>query len=251
MNLRTLLIDDEPDALDKLESYAATIPYLEVVAVCHSSSMALEVVQREQIDVVFTDIEMPDINGLRFVEALPARTMVVFITAYRDYAVDGFRLSAIDYLVKPYSLSDFRRACGKCLEVHALRHQREERTPAQRNDSLFIKVENRFERIPLADIVYIKGYGEYLQIYVEGSSRPLLTISSFAAILEKLDDSFLQVHRSYIVNMEKVTRLEKRSLTVDTTGDPNSGVLIPVSNTHRDLLIEYMRTRTIGRLPAH
>lgn len=242
MKLQTLIIDDEPDALDKLKSYIEKIPFLELAAACQGSTEALEFLANRQIDVIFTDIDMPDINGIAFVESLTTRTMVVFITAYRDFAVEGFRLSAIDYLVKPYSMAEFQRAANKVLEVYQNRHPRQKETQ-EGSDSLFVKVETHYERISQSAIRYIKGYAEYLQIFVDGQPRPVLTISSFANIAGKLNSSFLQVHRSYIVNMDRIVRIERNRIVMD------KDIYIPVSNTYRDDFIRYLQTYSIGKLP--
>lgn len=239
MKLKTIIIDADPNALDKLKSYIQTVPFLELTAACAGTSEALEVLAQQKIDVIFTDIELPDIDGITFIESLTERPMVVFTTAHRDYAVEGFRLSAIDYLVKPYSLAQFQRAANKLLEVYRSRH-RDDRAAI---NSLFVKVETRFERIDLADVLYIKGYGEYLQIFVYGRQHPVLTLSSFSDIMRRLGPSFLQVHRSYIANMDRIERIEKSRIVI------GENTYIPISATYRDEFINYLHTRSIGKLP--
>lgn len=239
MTLKTLIIDDEPIALDKLENYVAKVPYLELVAKCQGTSEALAYLAENQVDVIFTDIDMPDVDGISFVESLTPRPMIVFITAYRDYAVDGFRLSAIDYLVKPYRAQDFQRAANKVLEVY--HHREAQKNTGHNPDSLFIKVETRYERISLSKIRYIKGYGEYLQIFIDGLARPLLTISSFAAIKQKLNGAFLQVHRSYIVNMNKVLRIEKSRVVMD------ADTFIPVTASFREEFMQYVHNNSVPK----
>lgn len=241
MKLKTLIIDDEPIALEKLKSYVESIPFLELVAACQGSSEALEYLSDNSVDVIFTDIDMPDINGVAFVESLTPRPLVVFTTAYREFAVDGFRLSAVDYLVKPYRLVDFQRAANKVLEVYKSRHpETAERKQHGADGFIFIKVETRYERVPLRDIVYIKGFGEYLQVYISNSDRPLLTISSFGLIMKSLTHPFLQIHRSYAVNMDRVIRIEKSRVTTDT------GVTIPLGNNYRAEFFEYLRNNSVG-----
>lgn len=244
MTIRTLIIDDEPVALEKLRKYVESVPFLTLAAECHGTSEALEYLSREQVDVIFTDIEMPDVNGVSFIETLTPRPFVVFITAYRDYAVEGFRLSAIDYLVKPYRLVDFQRAANRVLEAWRYRNRavadKVEQKPARASDSLFVKVETRYERVSLSDIRYIKGYGEYLQVYVEGQLRPLLTLSSFATVKAYLGDDFLQVHRSYIVNMNRIVKIEKNRIVMDAE------TYIPISSSYRDDFLAYVRTRSVG-----
>lgn len=241
MKLKTIIIDDEPVALEKLKSYVETVPFLDLVAECQGSTEALEYMSKEgnDVDVIFTDIEMPDINGVAFIESLTNSPLVVFTTAFRDFATDGFRLSAVDYLVKPYRQLDFQRAANKVLEAYKAKKGYPATNGA--NESVFIKVETRFERVALSDIRYIKGFGEYLQIFVENRREPLLTISSFANLLEKLNPTFIQAHRSYVVNMNKVLRIEKSRIIMD------SDVYIPISNTYREQVLEYVNSKAVGR----
>lgn len=240
MKLRTLIIDDEQFALDKLRSYVEQTPYLELTAEFSSSTEALEYLGKEEVDVIFTDIEMPDMNGIQFVELIQGKARIVFITAYREYALDGFRLSATDYLVKPYDMADFRRASDRVLDDYLKNHAMGEAT--QPAESLFVKVETRFERITINDILYIKGYGEYLQIYIAGKRTPLMTISSFSEILTRLSNSFIQIHRSYIVNMDRVKRVEKNRVIIEDETD------VPIGNTHKDTFLNYLRNCSIGKM---
>lgn len=243
MKVRTLIIDDEPIALEKLISYVGRVPFLELVASCNSASEALAVMAAEEIDVVFTDISMPDLDGMEFVESLAKAPMVVFITAYAQYAVDSYRLNAIDYLLKPYSFADFQRAANKVLERY--RTSGRENTPSEpetkaQSDSIFIKVDYRFVRVSLSDIRYIKGYGEYLQIYVTGSPTPLLTLSSFASLKERLSPDFLQIHRSYVVNVNRVLRIEKSRVVMD------ADTFIPIGDNYRPTFMQYVAAHSIG-----
>lgn len=241
MKLKTLIIDDEQYALDKLQNYVEHTDFLELVAACCGTTEALKHLREEEIDVIFTDIEMPDIDGIRFIESLTKRPLVVFITAYRDFAIEGFRLSATDYLLKPYDLADFQRAANKVMDAYR-KNQAIQGRKASSSDSVFIKVETRFERVSLSSIKYIKGYGEYLQIFTEGKKTPIMTISSFSEILSKLNEHFIQVHRSYVVNMEKVHRVEKNRIICDEE------IAIPIGNTHRDAFINYLQSRSIGKV---
>lgn len=235
MKLRTLIIDDEPIALEKLRSYVEKVPFLELVASCRNGMEALDFMSGTDIDVVFTDINMPDLNGLDFVESLTVAPMVVFTTAYAEYAVDSYRLQAVDYLLKPYGFKEFQRAANRVFD-----HFSAKRKTVSADDSIFVKVDYRFVRVKLSDIRYIKGYGEYLQIYLEGVSAPLLTLSSFAAVMENLSDNFLQVHRSYIVNMNRVGQISRSRIVMD------ADTYIPVGDSYKNGLQEYLSTHAIG-----
>ncbi|MDE6339393.1 MAG: LytTR family DNA-binding domain-containing protein [Muribaculaceae bacterium] len=235
MKLRTLIIDDEPIALEKLRSYVEKTPFLELAGACGNGFEGLEVLSAEKVDLIITDIDMPDLNGMDLVKTLQNPPMVIFITAYDSYAVDSYRLSAVDYLLKPYSFVDFQKAAGKAREIYISRNP--DVTPLQ-PESIFIKVDYRYIRVRLADITYIKGYGEYLQIYLIGKNTPLVTLSSFSAIKEKLSDSFLQVHRSYIVNMDNAEMIERNRIILD------NDTYIPVGDSYKTPFQHYLATHS-------
>lgn len=245
MKLKTLIIDDEPIALDKLRNYVEKVPFLELAGVCRNGIEATDTISNENIDVVFTDINMPDMSGMDFISSLTNPPLVVFITAYAEYAVESYKLSAVDYLLKPYGFSDFQRAANKVFEQYQLRkrqlnHLQTGSTHCDETKSLFVKVDYRYVRINLADIRYIKGYGEYLQIYCVESPSPLLTLSSFSSIKEKLPDNFLQVHRSYVVNMNAIHSINKNRILMD------SETYIPVGDSYKEAFQSYLSTHSIG-----
>lgn len=248
MKLRTLIIDDEPIALAKLRSYVTKTPFLELVAACPSGVEAMDILLADDVDVIFTDINMPDLNGMEFIGSLTHPPLTVFITAYSEYAVESYRLNAVDYLLKPYSLADFRRAANRVLERYTAGHARQSQSqpepiassPVPASDSIFVKTDYRYVRINLDDIRYIKGFGEYLQVFSKGSAQPLLTLSSFAAIKERLSSQFLQVHRSYIVNMRHVSHIERARIVMD------ADTYIPVGDSYKNVLQSYLSGNAIG-----
>lgn len=239
MKLRTLIIDDEPIALEKLKNYVEKTPFLSLTAACQSGIEAMQHIVPGDIDLIITDINMPDLNGMDLVRNLPTPPMVIFTTAYQDYAVDSYKLSAVDYLLKPYGFPDFQRAVTKAYERTSSPVQNN--LPGHTDDTLFIKTDYRYIRIDPADIRYVKGYGEYLQIHICGSDSPLVTLSSFQAILDRLPSSCLQVHRSYIVNMEHVQRIERARIIMDTD------TYIPIGDRYKDDFTAYLATHSIGR----
>lgn len=244
MKLRTLIIDDEPIALEKLRSYVGKVPFLELAGACRNGIEATGVISGGHVDVVFTDINMPDMSGMDFIASLTNPPLVVFITAYADYAVESYRFSAVDYLLKPYGFADFQRAANKVLEQYNLRSQQQPHPSApdgeSTGESLFIKVDYRYLRINPADIRYIKGCGEYLQIYTSDMPSPLMTLSSFNSIKEKLPSNFLQVHRSYVVNMNAVRSISKNRIQMDAETD------IPVGDSYKDTFQAYLASHSIG-----
>lgn len=251
MKLRTVIIDDEPIALDKLRSYVEKTPELRLAGAFTNGMDALDMMTSsdDNVDVIFTDINMPDINGMEMVSALRRPPLIVFITAYADYAAESYRHSAVDYLLKPYSFADFQHAAAKVIERYQLTRNAAGQTTPQpvqtptRTDesgSIFIKVDYRYIRINLSDIRYVKGYGEYLQVYTTTSPTPLLTLSSFAAIREKLSPSFLQIHRSYIVNMDHVLHIERARMVMD------ADTYLPVGDSYKANLQTYLAEHAIG-----
>lgn len=240
--LRTLIIDDEPIALEKLRKYVERTPSLTPVAVCSDAFEALSYLNSNDVDLIITDINMPDLNGLDFVRTLKHRPIVIFITAYPQYAVEGYKVSAVDYLLKPYGFAEFTEAVGRAVESYA------QRTAAaavsgdsQQHDSLFIKVDYRYVRVALSEIRFIKGFGEYLQIFVTGKTTPLVTLSSFATVKECLTDDFLQIHRSYIVNMNHVQEVERNRVVMDAENR------LPVGESYKSSFQDYLLSRSIGK----
>lgn len=237
MTLRTLIIDDEPIALEKLRKYVELSPGLSLSALCADGFEAMEYLKDNEVDLIITDINMPDLNGLDFVKALPVQPLVIFTTAYPQYAIEGYKVSAVDYLLKPYGFAEFSQAVGKAVELLSLR--KKEALPV--SESLFVKVDYRYVRVLLSDIRFIKGYGEYLQIFIEGRVNPLVTLSSFAAIKESLSDNFLQIHRSYIVNMDHVQLIERNRIIMDEENR------LPVGESYKPAFQEYLAAHSIGK----
>ena len=240
MTLRTLIIDDEPIALEKLRSYVDKVSFLELTGACGSGFEAMELIAGGEVcvDLIITDINMPDLNGMDFVGALPNPPADILITAKAQYAVDSYRLNAVDYLLKPYGFVDFQRAVGKALERLTARRRLE--PVATVPESLFVKIDHRYQRVALSDILFIKGYGEYLQIYTCGSDAPLVTLSSFSAVMERLTDDFLQVHRSFIVNMNRVDRVERNRLQIGQSH------VVPVGESYRNSFRDYLSSHAVG-----
>lgn len=235
MTLRTIIIDDEPIALAKLHAYVEKTPCLELAGECASAAEAKRIMDTEPIDLIVTDINMPDMSGFDFIKSLTNPPMVIFTTAHAQFAVDSYKVSAVDYLLKPFDLEEFQRAAGKAVQTQKVKQ-------ASMDDFLFIKVDYRFVRVNPANIRYIKGYGEYLQIFTTETEQPLVTLSSFAAIRSKLGSDFLQVHRSYIVNMRHVDSIERSRLVFA----PDT--FIPVSDSYKSAFQTYLASHALGRL---
>lgn len=239
MNIRCLAVDDEPVALEKLRTYIGRIPYLELAAACEGAFEAMQVLAEQSVDAVFVDINMPDLNGLDFIASLTHPPLVVFTTAYSEYAVDSYRVSAVDYLLKPYGFADFQRAADRLLSRFELLSRNG--NPPERGNSLFVKVDYRWIRIAADDIRYIQGYDDYLRIYLCDRPAPLLTYSTFAAILDALPANFLQVHRSYIVNMDRIREVERARIVMD------KDTRIPVGASFKERFGDYLKRYSVGK----
>lgn len=248
--IRTLVIDDEPLALQQLAAYTEKIPFLELVGQCQSAIEAREIIDREQVDAIFVDINMPDGNGMDFVRSLAAPPLVVFTTAYSEYAVDGYKVDAVDYLLKPFGLDEFRRAAMRVRKRYEMENATPQPLPQQPTqqpmpqqadgDDLFLKTDHRVVRIAISDIRYVEGMSEYLKIYIEGH-RPLVVLLSMKKMEERLPDNFLRIHRSYIVNMRKVQEVAKSRIVMD------KDTYLPVGDIYKESLSAYLADKYLGR----
>lgn len=243
MKLKCIAIDDERPALEKLSSYIRKIPYLELVACCDSAIEASSLIsENPDIDAVFVDINMPDMNGLEFVDGLgDKRPAVVFITAYNHYAVDSYRMGVSDYLLKPYDFDEFSRVAGRLVERLSVTPVNP-RTQPQSKESFFVKVDTRWVRLDADEVEYIRGYGDYLRIYVTNRPTPIVTYSTLSALREVLSHDFIQVHRSYIVNMNSGVNVVERTRIMTKSNEE-----IPISESYRDNVMEYITRRAIGK----
>lgn len=245
--IRCLIIDDEPLAVVQLEKYMERVPFLEHVASCHSAGEAFEALAANEVDVMFVDINMPDIDGVQFVRSLSDPPMVVFTTAYSEFAVDGFRVNAVDYLLKPVGFDDFLRAANKVNEMYALRNAAKATLAAQNDsvectDSLFVKSDYRILRVPIDSIVYVESMSEYVRIFVEGQPKPIISLLSMKKIEETLPgDCFMRVHRSYIANLNKIKEVSKMRISY---GDD---ICVPIGDMYKDALFDYIDRRLVGK----
>lgn len=230
--IRCIAIDDEMPALDLLEDNILKVPFLELVGRCKSAIEAIEMLRQNQIDLLFLDIQMPDITGIQLLKSLRQRPLVIFTTAYTTYAKEGFDLDVIDYLMKPYSFERFLKAVNKVREYMELRSyataQPNSRMADNTQEFLFVKADYKLVKINFSDIQYIEGLKDYIKIYV--TDRPVITQMSMKAIEEKLPpNQFIRVHRSYIVSFPKIDYIQKQMLTIGRKE-------IPVSENYRDNL---------------
>jgi DNA-binding LytR/AlgR family response regulator len=233
MMIKCLAIDDEPLALKQLNSYIHITPFLEVVALCRSAFEAMEYLASNEVDLMFVDINMPELSGMDFVKSLVQKPQIIFTTAYSEYAIDGFKVDALDYILKPISYTSFLKAANKAHTWFELNRKQTE--PAQTfPDSLFVKSEYKMVRVFLSEIKYIESSNEYIQIHLENGT-PVTTLIRLKAMEEQLPkDKFMRVHRSFIVNLEKVKVIERNRIVFD------GNVYIPVSEQYRQSFQAFM-----------
>ena len=246
--IRCIIVDDEPLAVAQLEKYVERVPFLECVASCNSAAEALAVLAGGNVDVMFVDINMPDIDGMQLVRSLSNPPMVVFTTAYAEYAVEGFKVSAVDYLLKPIGFDDFLKAANKVNEMYTLRSAPVSLSEPQPSDtgvcgdSLFVKSDYRILRVPIDSIVYVESMSEYVRIYVDGQQKPIISLLSMKKIEEALPvESFMRVHRSYIVNLNRIREVAKMRIVYD--GD----VYVPIGDMYKDMFFEYIDKYFVGK----
>ena len=238
--IRTIAIDDEPLALQQLVTYISKVPFLELVAECQSAIDAQKVLEQEVIDVMFIDINMPDLNGLDFVRTLAAPPLVVFTTAYSEYALEGYKVNAVDYLLKPFGMDEFMRAANKVKQQYDLTHTAEV-SRVDDNDAIFLKTEHRIVRINVTNIRYIEGMSEYLKIYLK-EGKPLVVLLSMKKMEERLSSTnFMRIHRSYIINLNEIQEVNKNRVILD------QDTYLPIGDLYRDQLNRYIESKFLGK----
>lgn len=224
--MKCIAIDDEPLALDLLEDNISMVPYLQLTGKCNNAFEAMEILRQQPIDLIFLDIQMPGLTGLQFLESLPNKPLVILITAYEKYALQGFNLAVTDYLVKPVSLERFIKACNKAQELFLLKAGG--KTAREEADFFFVNVDYSLLKVVYADIRWIEGLKDYVKIHLNSSPKPVITRMSIKGLEEQLPGSrFVRVHKSYIVSIAAITTIRKNSVFLDT-------LELPVGDTYRD-----------------
>ena len=241
MIIKCAIVDDEPLAVELLASYVKKIPFLELCGKYNNATDALHGITEDAVDLLFLDIQMPELNGLELSKMVPENTRIVFTTAFDQYAVDGFRVNALDYLLKPISYADFLEACNKAQQWFQLVQQQEESSPAavaEEIKSIFVKSEYKLLQINLDDIRYIEGIKDYVKIYTEQSPHPILSLMNMKAIEQMLPTSrFIRVHRSFIVQKSKIREIERNRIVF---GD----VYIPIGDSYKQAFQDFINAKS-------
>ncbi|MGB8191415.1 MAG: LytTR family DNA-binding domain-containing protein [Chitinophagaceae bacterium] len=206
--MKAIAIDDEPIALEIIKSHAAKVPFLDLKATFTDAFKALEYLQKESVDLIFLDIKMPDISGIDFFNSLSKKPLVIFTTAYTEHAVTSFELDAVDYLLKPFSLSRFLKGCNKAFELYNFRND------SQKADHLYVKTGYEQVKVLFDDILYLEATGNYVNFVLKDNTT-LLSRSTFTEAVNQLPaDKFTRIHRSYLIAINKVDKVEKHQVTI-------------------------------------
>ena len=220
--IRCCVIDDEPLALELIKSYVERTPFLQLVNAFPAASSAIKTIIEEDIDLVFLDIQMSELNGTEFAKVVPPRCKVIFVTAFDKYAVEAFRVGALDYLLKPVNYSEFIESANRAMRWFVL----EERASSAQSDgldSIIVKSEYKLVRVDFDDILYVEGVKDYVKFYFSGNRKPMMTLMNMKTVEDSLPHyQFMRVHRSFIVNMDKINMIDRGRIVI---GD----VFIPVS----------------------
>lgn len=239
MKIKCLAIDDEPLALLQLKTMIEKTPYLELVGACEDAFEAIRILNEEEVDAIFVDINMPDLNGLDFVRSLTDKPIIVFTTAYREYAVEGFEVNAVDYILKPFGVPEFQKSAAKVkrqyeLEQMALREQ------MLNDDNLFIKADYRTVRVSLSQIVYVESMSEYLRLHLDGGEK-LVFLMSIKRLSEMLPrNQFMRIHRSHIININKVQEMSRMGIRM------SDGTVLSVGDLYKEDVQRYINQRIIN-----
>ena len=246
--IKCIAIDDEPLALKKLVAYIKKIPYLELVAQCQSAIEARHVIDNQEVDAIFLDINMPELNGMEFAKSLDQEhsrgPIMVFTTAYTDYAIEGYKANAVGYLLKPYSFDEFEAAALKVRDIHEIRQQAAAvvTTQVDNDGIIFVKSDYKIVRIAIDSIRYIEAMSEYLRIACDDKSKPVIVLLSMKKIEEHLPSNmFMRIHRSFIINLKKISEVKKNHVILD--GD----ISLPIGDNYKDAFMTYLNSKILTK----
>ena len=236
--INCIAIDDEPLALELLEDNIRQVPYLNLVGKSSNAINAMQLLKETNVDLVFLDIQMPGLTGLQLIKSLSVKPMFILVTAYEKFALEGFNLDVVDYLVKPVSLDRFIKACNKAQELHELRTGNKPVETKNEEDYFFINVDYSLVKILFKNIIWIEGLKDYIKIYLKDSSKPLVTRLSMKALEDELPTSlFIRIHKSYIISKNFITSVKKSSVFLDNKTE------LPVGENYKERIEELVSKR--------
>ena len=229
MTLNCWIVDDEPLAVSLLESYVKRVPFLTLTGKFSNALSAMQNITKEKVDVIFLDIQMPEVNGMDFAHTISGNTRIIFTTAFNEYAIEGYRVNALDYLLKPFSFEEFVTAAKKALNWYEITQTKSPQQLDKERESvgIFIKSEYKYLHILYNDIILIEGLKDYVKIHTTTTPNPILSLMSLKQLEEDLPyGNFIRVHRSYIVNIDKISSINKNRILIGKK-------LIPIGETYR------------------
>jgi len=232
--IRAITLDDEPLALKLVSGYIEKTPFLELLSSFDNPLDAMEFLDDNPVDLIFLDIQMPDLTGIEFTRIIGSRPKIIFTTAFEKYALEGFRLEAVDYLLKPFSYEEFLKAAKKAEKLIRLERAEQHEEIESNNEFLFLKSEYKIRRINFNEITYIEGFKDYVKVYLQKEPNPILSINSLKSLEVKLPDlKFMRVHRSFIVNLEKIDTIDRSRIVFGK-------VYIPISEQYKEKFQQYL-----------
>lgn len=209
--LRCIAVDDEPLALQLLEDYISKVPYLQLIATCNDAFEANKILQEEQVDLVFIDIQMPGLTGIQFIKSLSQKPMFILVTAYEKFALESYDLNVVDYLLKPVELSRFIQACNKANDLFQLKNKQQ----AVSQDYFFLNADYSLVKVMFSDIIWVEGLRDYIKIHLVAPAKPIIARMSMKAIEDELPGSkFIRIHKSNIVSIDHITSIKKNSVFI-------------------------------------
>ena len=242
--IRCMAIDDEPLALQQIAAYIGKVPFLELVQQCQSAIEARRFLENDTVDAIFCDINMPDLNGMDFVKSLTVSPLIVFTTAYAEYAVEGFKVNAVDYLLKPFGMQDFMRAANRLKErLNDSKDFSDLKDPndSKDADTIFLKTDYHIIKVSISDIRYIEAMSEYLKVHLRNEPKPIITLLSMKKMEERLPANFMRIHRSYIINLEDIREVNKNRVIMDAETS------LPIGDNYRETFQKYLDTKFLGK----
>ncbi|MFB9057778.1 LytR/AlgR family response regulator transcription factor [Mariniflexile ostreae] len=240
IKITCVIVDDEPMALNLVESYVEKTPFLVLKKTCSSAIEAMEFIKTEPVDLMFLDIQMPDLTGIAFSKMLPKDTRVIFTTAFDQYALDGFKVEALDYLLKPFDYAEFLTAANKARLWFNLIKGAQHSKVSEEKKFLFVKSEYKQLRIKLEDVLYFEGLKDYIKIWIKDNPKPILTLMSLKMLEEELPNTqFMRVHRSFIVSLKNIDEIERSQIIINTQR-------ITVSEQYKSKFLEFIHKNSLG-----
>jgi DNA-binding LytR/AlgR family response regulator len=228
--LNCIAVDDETLALDLIEDNIQKVPFLNLVKRCKNPFEAIEILQKEDIDLIFLDIQMPGITGVQFLQSLTNSPMVIFVTAYQQYALEGFNLNVIDYLLKPLDFERFLKAVNKASELHNLKHKSlgNEGVTESKTSTIFVNADYSLVKIKTDEITFVEGLKDYVKIHLNTTNKPIVTRMTMKSVEEKLSSTeFFRVHKSFIVSLDKIESIRNLKIKI-------GNAQIPVSESYSE-----------------